>query len=352
MIPDELRKILLSPIRPGRVGKDGKGFSHVEAYEIRAHLIRLFDFDGWDSEVLDMQEIYDTEKDGKFTVCYRARVRLKVCWPDEPDTYSGGYSVFSEWATGEAKNQPSRGDAHDLAIKTAESQALKRCAMNLGDQYGLSLYKKGSTDALVRQTWHSTVTTAGSPPAVDEHVTESVPESEQQDSGAAPAREYPAPNPECGKCHFFHRPDGVCPPGQPGPGRNKDGSIDQRKLPKDVKAQRKQTEAAHEALVEEVMGDDKGPERGPVEDMWAGQPTGTLNMPAGSAAKLAKDLLEEVAACVSVDMVEATVQAAREALADERLAFPQLGPIVAAGTARAREITEDEQGHGAGAVAS
>lgn len=174
-----------------------------------------------------------------------------------------------------------------------------------------------------------------------------------QDSGPSSSSQssFPAPNPECGKCHFFHRPDGVCPPGQPGPGRNKDGSIDQRKLPKDVKAQRKQTGAAHEALVEEVMGDDKGPERGPVEDLWAGQPAGTLNMPDGSAAKLAKDLLEEVAASVSVEMVEATVAAAREALADERLAFPQLGPIVAAGTARARELTS-EQSHGADSVAS
>ena len=44
-----------------------------------------------------------------------------------------------------------RGDAHDMAIKTAETQALKRAAINLGDQFGLSLYKKGSTGPLVRK---------------------------------------------------------------------------------------------------------------------------------------------------------------------------------------------------------
>jgi recombination DNA repair RAD52 pathway protein len=176
MIPDELRTILLSPIRPGRVGKDGKGFSHVEAYEIRAHLIRLFDFDGWDSEILSMELVFESEKDGKWTVCYRAQCELMVRWPE------GRGSRYTEWATGEAKNQPSRGDAHDLAIKTAESQALKRCAMNLGDQYGLSLYKKGSMEPLVRQTWNMTrATPSANPPAVDEHVTESVPESEQQE---------------------------------------------------------------------------------------------------------------------------------------------------------------------------
>jgi hypothetical protein len=176
VIPDELRSILLSPIRPGRVGKDGKGFSHVEAYEIRAHLIRLFDFDGWDSQVNAMELVYESEKDGKWTVCYRAHCDLQVHWPE------GTYSRWSEWATGEAKNQPSRGDAHDLAIKTAESQALKRCAVNLGDQYGLSLYRKGSLDALVKQTWNMPrETPSAQPPAVDAHIVETPPESEQQD---------------------------------------------------------------------------------------------------------------------------------------------------------------------------
>lgn len=349
MIPDELRKILLSPIRPGRVGKDGKGFSHVEAYEIRAHLIRLFDFDGWDSEVTEMQEVYEAEKDGKWTVCYRARCLLTVTWPD-----GGRCSQFAEWATGEAKNQPSRGDAHDLAIKTAESQALKRCAMNLGDQYGLSLYKKGSTDALVRQTWHSTIQTvgAGSPPAVDEHVTESVPESEQQDSGASSSSQstWPAPTPECGKCHFFHRPDGVCPPGEPGPGRNKDGSVSKRSLPKEVRAEQKLAAAAHEALVAEVVGS-KVEWATDAPDQWTDQPAGTLDLPDGPAKQLETQLLEELGACVTEQMVATTINAARKALADERLTRPQVGSLVAAGLARTRELT-DEHSPTADSVAS
>ena len=53
--------------------------------------------------------------------------------------------------TGEAINQPSRGDAHDLALKSAVSGALKRCAKDLGDQYGLGLYDKGSLEPTVRK---------------------------------------------------------------------------------------------------------------------------------------------------------------------------------------------------------
>jgi hypothetical protein len=37
-----------------------------------------------------------------------------------------------------------------MAIKTAESQAFKRCAINLGDQFGLSLYNNGGTGSVVR----------------------------------------------------------------------------------------------------------------------------------------------------------------------------------------------------------
>jgi hypothetical protein len=39
-----------------------------------------------------------------------------------------------------------------MAIKTAESDALKRAAINIGDQFGLSLYNNGSTTPVVVKT--------------------------------------------------------------------------------------------------------------------------------------------------------------------------------------------------------
>jgi hypothetical protein len=39
-----------------------------------------------------------------------------------------------------------------MAIKTAESQAFKRAAINLGDQFGLGLYNGGSTASTVKDT--------------------------------------------------------------------------------------------------------------------------------------------------------------------------------------------------------
>jgi recombination DNA repair RAD52 pathway protein len=140
---------LLKPINPTRVGKDGKGFSHLEAWDVRAHLIRIFGFTGWSSELVALEQVFETEtqRDGKsrWTVAYRATVKLTIHddWPK---------AIYTEAAIGDSQNNPSRADAHDMAIKTAESQAFKRCAVNLGDQFGLSLYKDGTTSAVVRDT--------------------------------------------------------------------------------------------------------------------------------------------------------------------------------------------------------
>jgi recombination DNA repair RAD52 pathway protein len=139
---------LLKGINPSRVGKDGKGFAHLEAWDVRAHLIRIFGFANWSAELIEMEPIFETsiEKEGKtrWTVAYRATMRLTI--------FTGGMedAVYTEAAVGDSTNNPGRADAHDMAIKTAESQAFKRCAINLGDQFGLSLYNAGGTGSVVR----------------------------------------------------------------------------------------------------------------------------------------------------------------------------------------------------------
>lgn len=163
---------LLKPINPARVGRDGKGFSHVEAYEIRAHLNRVVGFARWSADLIDKQLVFEDGKEGRWSVCYLATVRLTIDAPD--GTF---LATYTEAATGEAKNQPSRGDAHDLAVKTAESQAFKRCAVNLGDNFGLSLYAKGSLAPLVKATLMApdSGTPAAATEPVDAHITEPLP---------------------------------------------------------------------------------------------------------------------------------------------------------------------------------
>lgn len=138
---------LLKPINPSRVSKDGKGFAHVEAWDIRRKMNQIFGIGSWSSDVQQMQLVSEREvngRDGKprWNVIYRAQCVLRI-----GEAFGDGAS-YTEWAAGDATN-PTLADAHDQAIKTAESQAFKRCAINLGDQFGLSLYMNGSTQAVV-----------------------------------------------------------------------------------------------------------------------------------------------------------------------------------------------------------
>jgi hypothetical protein len=153
---------LLSPISSNRV-RNLRGMSHLEAWDVRRQLIRIFGFEGFTVETLALDLAHENgnpnyrkkNKAGEeygptytaWTVVYRAQVRLTVKTP-RGETIA----MFEDAAAGDAVNQPSVGDAHDLAMKTALSQALKRCAVNLGDQFGLSLYNDGSQDAVVMRS--------------------------------------------------------------------------------------------------------------------------------------------------------------------------------------------------------
>ena len=142
---------LLRPIRPQRVLK-AQGQSHVAAFDVIAHLTRIFGFEGWDKEILSLDLVHERiveQEDGKVRcwATYRCTMRLTIRDPE------GRIIKFIEdAATGSAQNMPSVGDAHDFAVKNAVSYALKRCAKDLGDQFGLSLYNKGQTDALLGKT--------------------------------------------------------------------------------------------------------------------------------------------------------------------------------------------------------
>lgn len=145
---------LLTAIKQQRVLADGKGHSHVSQQDITAHLIRVFGFGSFDTDILNAECVFEQERinnkgelNGRWDVCYRALLRLTI--RDE-----NGVEVchYVDGSTATAQNQ-TRGDAHDLAYKSALSLAKKRAAINLGDQFGLSLYNKGQMSALVGGTF-------------------------------------------------------------------------------------------------------------------------------------------------------------------------------------------------------
>ena len=143
MLPEQKAQ-LIKPINPDRIAKrkggGGRELSYLEAWDVKAHLIRIFGFANWSWEVTSTELMFESDDSGKWNVGYKVVGVLNV-----------GDARYGEAAVGSA-TLPSRGDAHDLAIKSAESDALKRAAINLGDQFGLSLYNNGSTRPVVIKT--------------------------------------------------------------------------------------------------------------------------------------------------------------------------------------------------------
>ena len=140
------QQALARPIDPKRVLKDGKGMSHLSQQDVTAHLTRILGYGNYDVEIVDLQGVFEHPRDDKgqrFDVCYRARVRLTV-----RNTDGETVAVYEDVSTATAQNQK-RGDAHDLSAKSAVSLAKKRCAINLGDGFGLALYNKGQVAPLV-----------------------------------------------------------------------------------------------------------------------------------------------------------------------------------------------------------
>ena len=147
-ITHEQQEVLLRPLNGTRVAKRkqaGQQLSYLEAWDVKAHMIRVFGFAGWSWDVSEATLAFEdtvTSKSGgeNWNVGYRVIGTLRVAG-----------ASYSEAAVGSA-TLPSRGDAHDMAIKTAESDAFKRAAINLGDQFGLGLYNGGQLVPVVRAT--------------------------------------------------------------------------------------------------------------------------------------------------------------------------------------------------------
>jgi hypothetical protein len=166
----------LNPNRIAALKKGNTTLSYLETWDVKATLIRVFGFGGFSAEA-DLCEIvsiennvpkttgwgenkktlpieYGPDKQIVFgTANFRVSVRLRV----KLTIHQLG-SVYTEWAAC-SQTGPDLGEVTDFAIKTAESDGLKRAAIYLGTQFGLSLYNDGATQDVVKaivapgQTW-------------------------------------------------------------------------------------------------------------------------------------------------------------------------------------------------------
>lgn len=201
-LSDEQIDVLLRGIVKSRV-RERDGMSYVETWDIRAMMNRVFGFCGWSlvstgptTLVFERAREVGAQKKPGFTVAYKAELELIIHCKDGDARYAGS-------AIGEATMPDYKlGDAHDMAAKSAESGALKRAATNLGDQFGLSLYR-GGLDPVVRRIVGYTPGQPSTDHDDQDHgpVTQPVPSAEPpsdggtQEPSATAERQDPAPAP-------------------------------------------------------------------------------------------------------------------------------------------------------------
>lgn len=135
-IKAELAKPLNSKhVKPPAPGKYGE---YIEGWRVIDEANRIFGFDGWTRETVDMIETNRDLKGDKWYIGYRCKVRVTVL-DHENDPPTHVIREGSAFGSGVSKNL---GDAIESAVKEAETDAMKRALMTFGNPFGLALYDK------------------------------------------------------------------------------------------------------------------------------------------------------------------------------------------------------------------
>ena len=127
----EQTELLNQPIDPKVVAFRQQGnmqLAYLESWYVINEANRIFGFDGWQSETVQL----DCVQSDEFCVTYIAKVRVTI-----NDVIKEG--VGAGHGKGKSVNL---GDKHESAVKEAESDARKRALMQFGSQFGLSLYDR------------------------------------------------------------------------------------------------------------------------------------------------------------------------------------------------------------------
>lgn len=137
MTPEQI-KMLDAPLNRAHVAQRDQGggkVSYIEGWHAIAEANRIFGFDGWQREMIELRQLGEPrEVNGKMRVDYSARVRITV-----------GNIIRDGCGFGQGIDKDV-GQAHESALKEAETDAMKRALMTFGNPFGLALYDKSQSN--------------------------------------------------------------------------------------------------------------------------------------------------------------------------------------------------------------
>jgi len=116
---------------------NGLTLAYVEGWYVIAEANRIFGYDAWDRRTRTNNCVWTATKGEFYHAAYTAKVRVSVRAGDTMIVREGS-------GTGEGKAL-TPGQAHELALKAAETDATKRALATFGNPFGLALYDHGQT---------------------------------------------------------------------------------------------------------------------------------------------------------------------------------------------------------------
>ena len=144
MFTQSQQEALAAPLDRANVqtrSQSNRNFSYLEGWHVIAEANRIFGFDGWQRETLHCQCVSERERSigsgqdprgqrSGWGVTYTAKARIQV-----------GEIIREGSGAGHGIDMD-LGQAHESALKEAETDAMKRALMTFGNQFGLALYDK------------------------------------------------------------------------------------------------------------------------------------------------------------------------------------------------------------------
>ena len=113
----------------------GRDLSYIEGWHAIAEANRIFGFGEWDRETVELRQLGEPRMVGdKARVGYSCRVRITV--------RAGDRTIVREGCGFGSGIDKDVDQAHESALKEAETDAMKRALMNFGNPFGLALYDK------------------------------------------------------------------------------------------------------------------------------------------------------------------------------------------------------------------
>jgi hypothetical protein len=108
--------------------------AYVEGWHVIAEANRIFGYDAWDRHTLSTRCVWSGSAGTQYSAAYIAKVRIAV--------RAGPLTITREGCgSGQAKAF-TPGEAHELALKAAETDATKRALATFGNPFGLALYDR------------------------------------------------------------------------------------------------------------------------------------------------------------------------------------------------------------------